>query len=413
MQIERWALVGMMIHEAATVAPPRVQPTEREPFYGRTRMEAIARIVRDAARDGSLVRPTAVDDYLAFVRDEQHRYLAAVSEATGQLGLQSGQTTNVAALHGRLTQQLFDAQRLILKRRVDAHAEVVRIAVDAENEVDAILQRAHGRSSDELGIWSASDGLARAIDLAFDRAADEVVLTSQLRQLLDEWWRLENQEDQAAIDDANARAAMRIHLAEVEAREIGRLSVDGERHEPIPLPPPISLPVPVISARRPLVPPVHMLDRVAASELAPKLRTEPMLAALDDADHEDLDAVLASLLDTLAGGSEGPDRRGRTSANAPGTSTAAPIVELAPLESGELTGPGAQPDPSTAGDLRIRCDVAEIEHVKVGQESFDRFWGAFGVGSSKPFSRDWMLVQVMLPAVGVVAVMALVLAWVG
>ncbi|HEY4332409.1 MAG TPA: hypothetical protein VGM78_07565, partial [Ilumatobacteraceae bacterium] len=41
-----------------------------------------------------------------------------------------------------------------------------------------------------------------------------------LNSLLTQWWLAEAQEGQAAIDDAHARAAMRVHIAEIEASEI-------------------------------------------------------------------------------------------------------------------------------------------------------------------------------------------------
>ena len=45
------------------------------------------------------------------------------------------------------------------------------------------------------------------------------------------------------------------------------------------------------------------------------------------------------------------------------------------------------------------------------QEAFDRFWGTLTARGSG--GRDWLFVQVLFPAVAVIAVLALVLAVVG
>ena len=135
-----------------------------------------------------------------------------------------------------------------------------------------------------------------------------------------------------------------------------------------------------------------------------------MLAALDSVGHEDLESVLASLLDTLdshcdSGAAAPPMQIGSTDDLTP-----SPIIEVASLDDVEIS----EPVEDAANELRIRCDIADVERVEtVRQEAFDRFWGAFSAVRSKPLSRDWIAVQVMLPAVGVIVVLALVMAWVG
>ncbi len=401
-------------------------------------MEALSRLVLAEPSDDSFGPTSTIDTYLLHLRAQQFDYLASVADAGPMLEGLSGQVGNLAALHARLTQQFFDAQRLILKRRADAHATVIRIATDAEDTVDALIREARtsvaseidggdamesgptasaGRveqagPADPYGIWADTDGVARAIDRAFERDVDDAAAAQALRTLLDEWWRAENQEDQAAIDDANARAAMRVHIAEIEAREIAARPATPSC--------PMVESAPLVSAA-PLADAAMAVEPEAAAPAAGsvkimrapvhtvvsggvKLDTDPMLAALEAADHEGLDSVLASLLDTL------DDTLEERSDSAP-TEDRTVIVE--PLDLEDTVLDEVELIPATSDELRIRCDIADVDMVDGGrQEAFDSFWDAFRVSRANG-RRDWVLVQVMLPAVAVVAVLALVLAWVG
>jgi hypothetical protein len=60
----------------------------------------------------------------------------------------------------------------------------------------------------------------------------------------------------------------------------------------------------------------------------------------------------------------------------------------------------------------LRGDVDSLtDETAAPQEAFDRFWGLRSARSAG--GRDWMFPQLLLPAVAVIAVLALVLAVVG
>ena len=212
-----------------------------------------------------------------------------------------------------------------------------------------------------------SESLARLIDGAFEPAEpDGVVARRQLRELLDSWWEAEKQEAKAAADDAAARAAMRVHTARIEAGEIARF-----------VPPSSSPETPTIYHYQP-----------------PAALPSPMVTALDKTDHEHLDDVLAHLLDELDDCPKPIDL--------PESSTDGASVLFDSLT------PPRLPPPSTTEivtALPPRVDLLNDRSAEP-QEAFDRFWGAFGGAGN----RRWMFPQLLLPAVGVVAVLALVLA---
>ena len=198
--------------------------------------------------------PTGADVYLERLSKEQTRFLGALAEANTMLPGPTSQLARVAAVQSRLAQEFLDAQRAIIKRRAETEAFVVGIAASADAESDALFasarsaarvrvdtalrpdrqSRGEARPGDgahragAASAWPAPgatsadvESLARLIDGAFEGAEpDGAAMKRQLRELLDEWWRIENQEDKAAIDDANARAAMRVHVATVESNQI-------------------------------------------------------------------------------------------------------------------------------------------------------------------------------------------------
>ncbi len=405
-----------------------------------------------------------VDAYLREVSDAHSRLVEALGEATSRLHGETGQLAGVAAVHDRLTRQFLDGQRSIIRRRADTDARVARIGDDARAEAESVATEAHmqasGMTMPAADVWSAyrsravpivtcrvrpwpaptgevrtpcvrvpdesltcpvspvralptvpsirrqiadlgvsvvrtgdeADALAQIIDEAF--IPDEpngVVAKRQLRELLDDWWRAENQEDAAAIDDAHARAVMRIHIARIEAGEaLARCRPTGPMETP-------ALPAPAGPAVHTLLPPL-MLESADEITYLPPPSADPsiarqvlppsMITALDAADHGGLDSVLASLLDSL----EPAQVTGAT------TRPAAPMPDTPP--SGALS-----PIPTSSAP-----------HVV--SDPFERFWGNRGGSQSEHAPkrrrvRDWVMVQVLLPAVAVVAAMALVLAVVG
>jgi hypothetical protein len=290
-----------------------------------------------------------------------------------------------------MTQEFLDAQRAIVRRRAETEAAIITIAADAEAESEAVIDRARSEAAIVLGapvpppahgvdisapVQPPTGGEAtspielappsptgRAAELAAPQVVDEslavlidnlfessepdgVAARRELRALLDGWWSVENQEAQAAIDDAHARAAMRLHLARVEAGELARFA------------PPCA-------------------DAPAAPMYTPSSSSAlpaPIESALDAADHEHLDDVLAHLLDSLE-----------------------------PAATEDRTVVIALPDPVPTPPDSLN------DRTAAPQEAFDRFWGTFGAAGS----RSWLLPQLLLPAVTVIAVLALVLAVVG
>jgi hypothetical protein len=237
------------------------------------------------------------------------------------------------------------------------------------------------------------ESLARLIDGAFEGAEpDGAAMKRQLRELLDEWWRIENQEDKAAIDDANARAAMRVHVATVESNQIVEAAAVREEFA---------------APRFTYEPPKHV---------------PPMVAALDTTNHEDLDEMLSSLLDAL----DAPI--GLPEADVALNDDVAPSAEVARSVDADppvIDAPAATllaPPPADAIPVPSATPVAK-EALPYGrpdslndvtaapQEAFDRFWGTLTARGSG--GRDWIFMQVLFPAVAVIAVLALVLAVVG
>ncbi len=350
-----------------------------------------------------------VNVYLARLADQQTRFLAAWTDANRSLHPSSGKVAKLASIHVRLTQEFLDAQRAIVRRRAETDAVIATIAADTASESAALLDAARSGAAIAVGtsfpppaatadgsamLMSApvpstltnpdlaaltppcpmgqavrlaapgiDDGcLAQLIDGLFESSEpDGVAVRREMRELLDGWWSAENSEAQAAIDDAHARAAMHLHLAQVEADELARFAPPSPR----------SLEQPIYTPR--------------SSTALPA----PFVSALDGTDHEHLDHVLAHLLDSL-----GPEKTGAadgSAKNEPGTATWDPALtpRLPDLE------------PSPPDSLNDRTAAP--------QEAFDRFWGTF----SAPGSRWWFFPQLLLPAVTVIAVLALVLAVIG
>jgi len=200
--------------------------------------------------------PRSVLEYLARLGDEQAQFLAALADANRSLYPSHGQVSKLVCLQLRLTQEFLDAQRAIVKRRAQTDAAVAAIAADAASAADALVVEARlrteiigaasgceasptddrpmptdsaigpapttaaltvssGRGVDEVRANGELDHgvLAELIDGAFEPSEpDGAAARRDLRELLDGWWRVENQEAIAAIDDANARAAMHLHL---------------------------------------------------------------------------------------------------------------------------------------------------------------------------------------------------------
>ncbi len=375
--------------------------------------------------------PTGADAYLERLSKEQTRFLGALAEANTMLPRPPSQLARVAAIQSRLAQEFLDAQRAIIKRRAETEAAVVGIAASAESESDALFAQARSasvaasvsgsmphpapsgspvakpapvmaRTPGAATAWPAPgtssdvDSLARLIDGAFEGAEpDGAAMKRQLRELLDEWWRIENQEDKAAIDDANARAAMRVHVATVESNQI--VEAAAVRKE-------------CAAPRFTYEPPKHV---------------PPLVAALDTTNHEDLDEMLSSLLDALDAPIGLPADQADAVAPIDDTvpsADVAPIVDARILvidttRATPLAAPTAGPVPVLPPNPLVKAALpfgqpdSLNDETAAPQEAFDRFWGTLTARRSR--GRDWVLMQVLFPAVAVIAVLALVLAVVG
>ncbi len=349
-----------------------------------------------------VIVPRSVQEYLARLGDEQAQFLAELADANRSLHPSHGQVSKLVSLQLRLTQEFLDAQRAIVKRRAQTDATVAAIATDAAVAADALVAEARARTSiigdvsnpeasptddrpvptdstigpapatavltapgergvDEMSANGELDHavLAELIDGAFEPSEpDGAGARRDLRELLDGWWCVENQEATAAIDDANARAAMHLHLARVEVNELESLAMPSPGAEAGDL-----------YLHRP------------TSALA-----TPLVAALDETDHEHLDDVLRHLLDGLEP-----------------TAPAEPVSQ--PAKSSE--GFSVVIDPPRLPALPARDSLNDSSAAP--QEAFDRFWGAFSPGGG----RTWVFPQLLLPAAALVGVLAAVLAVVG
>jgi hypothetical protein len=196
----------------------------------------------------------SVDGYLQTVKHEQQRFLDAIERARQQLDPTDGQLAHVAAIQGRLARQFLDGQRAILRRRAETDREVATLAADAcdradrlvaearhdlddfdverlqtiEADVDALAlgQRSvrHDLAAFGTTVVRTSDdarSLAGVLDLAMrPDDPDGWTAARQLGAVLDDWWHQANDEAQAQVRDAQARTAIRLHVAAVEVREL-------------------------------------------------------------------------------------------------------------------------------------------------------------------------------------------------
>lgn len=354
-------------------------------------------------------RHHAVVAFFDALRTEQDRYLKAIRDAASELRNEPGQFGCVAASQGRLTHQFFDAQRLILMHRAEIDAEVSRIGLSAEDEADDLVRAAQATAAaarfvreepaaqsapapaaadrvDTLGsarrrvaalgavvvqTMADADSLASVIDAAFQPdEPDGVLARRQLSAVLDDWWHAENQEGRAAIDDAHARAAMRLHIARVQVGEI--------------------LPEPVCAT------PERDVRDGADQTAAPRapLPADPssgqlplrLIAALDDADPSDLHALLSSLSDALAPHSPSAEESLKDSFG-----------------------------PRTTGELVIRFDPDDPHGTPDNgpEEAFRRFWSKCPASAERSESRGWIPMRIVLPMAGAMSAIALTLAWIG
>ncbi|MCU1366779.1 MAG: hypothetical protein JWN39_2418 [Ilumatobacteraceae bacterium] len=365
-------------------------------------------ILRLQEVDQRVERTPAVDAFLDTLRKEQDRYLAAVRQAASVLRREPGQLGCVAASHGRLTQQFFDAQRLILSRRADVDTEVAHVGLAAEAHADAMVRAARTKAiasgtidrvtvvkrvrpaapelndgvsrsaRQEIAALGASvvhttaeaEALAGVINAAFEpEEPDGAAAQRQLAALLDEWWTAENHEGRAAIDDAHARAAMRRHVASVQA---GEIFPEGEERDEL-----------------------AMLEQAVVS---PSLNASPVqllpTQVLDVLEHAG-STELAQLLSTLAA-SLTPTRV----APAPAAHALAVAAPARPVVDGLV--------------IRLDVPVIDVESTESApEEAFRRFWSKGSDSVDRKHSLGWIPLRVVVPMAGAMSAIALLMALVG
>jgi len=372
-------------------------------------------------------RPTdlAVEVVAFFetLRTEQLRFLESMAQARASLRQDDGQLAQISATHARLTRQFFDAQRSIMQRRAEADAEVAAIAVETDEHSHTVLASALAHSAaaslpapsaDDLvsppGTTTDRDMLERTtrqaavalsvlaarsqqtassieqvVNEAFEvRESEDARFERQLQSVLDEWWAFEKHESKALIDDARARAAMRLHIAHLEACEImgsaAPLSSESSTEpsssesstvgslavEPLAAAPSASLAAPCLASTSVDLP-------------APGASSDAVRALLDNVKSTDLESMFAELELLL------------------GASTPATV-------------------PSTESDA-IALFAAPLAGTKV--DTFDNFWSPIPTPMADEPSVEArgafasVMMRVVVPITAVTALLAALMAWIG
>lgn len=387
-----------------------------------------------ADRRGS-TREVEVATFFAALRTAQSSFLEAIGRAQADLDRESGQLSHVAAIQGRLTRQFFDAQRSIMMRRAEVDAEVALIGAAAEGQANQLVSAARARAA-ASGVYERSEGrapgrlkpravvvvadlgaeleprsarqeiaalgaavvrtmaeadlLARVIDEAFEPDdPDGVASERQLSTLLDEWWRAENQEGRAVIDDANARAAMRHHVAGIEASEIIDELVEMA----------VAAQVADAIERATVVndaPNIDLFNVVecdvadATTDRALIQLPMQMLTLLETADPARLQSLFAALAESLD------------------VQSAKSVTQDAAA--------GSTPTMRPVDDLIIRADrvnAVVCPAKNAPDEVFRTFWKQGPAAVPDTAGWRWIPVRVALPTVAVALVLTLLMAWIG
>ena len=243
-----------------------------------------------------------------------------------------------------------------------------------------------------------ADSLARVIDDAFEPDdPDGAAAERQLSGLLDEWWRAENQEGRAVIDDANARAAMRRHVAGIEASEIIADSYsDADIGDAL------------IGDADIGDGAMFQQHASAMPSPAPAHLPEQMLAALDTADPAGLQSLLAALAASLDVRPVGSVRM----------ETATRMEAATRMETVARTETATSPVSTARSvhDLVIRPECVEAtghSTTTSPDEVFRTFWVKGSTPSVDTVGWGWIPIHVVLPMMAVTSALALVLAWIG
>ncbi len=242
-------------------------------------------------------------------------------------------------------------QSRLTRSFLDAQRSILmhRAEVDAEVALVGLPERAQ-----------ATEVVAAAREQSFIEAE------RQLATLLDAWWIAEREEGRAALDDAFARSAMHHHVASVDAA----VAVDWSAPQPLPAP--------------------VMTTAARSYAVTPDVALTQTLAALDTAHGGSLEDLLLSLAEAL----DEPAR------------AAAPFSFAAPCG-------GAQPvDLAPPAQLLAPSVVVENEEV-ARAEAFQEFWQAPQPPVAVKRASTSVVTQVVVPMAAFVAVVAIIMAWIG
>ncbi len=382
----------------------------------------------ETALTPSETRPTdlAVEVVAFFesLRTEQLRFLESMARARASLPQDDGQLAQISATHARLTRQFFDAQRSIMQRRAEADAEVAAISAETDehshtvlasalahsaaaslpvSSADALvlppgtttdrdmLERTTRQAATALSVLAArsqqtSTSIEQVVNEAFEvRESEDARFERQLQSVLDEWWAFEKQESKALIDDARARAAMRLHIAHLEACEIMGAAA------PLLAESPAGESLAVASLEVEPLTDAPVLDAPAASLPAPGLAATPVNLPAPGASRDAVRSLLAQVKST--------------------------DLESMLVELESLLSPSA---PVIAGasqsDVLARFDAPAAD---TQVDTFDNFWSPIpapvadepSVETRGAFSS--VMVRVVVPITAVTALLAALMAWIG
>jgi hypothetical protein len=293
-----------------------------------------------------LLATSALDDPRASVDREVRGYLATVAaaqarmrdelvDATGLLSEEHGHLSEAAALQVRLTQRFFDAQRAVLGLCADTDAKIARVAETAALEAAMVGLDIGGR----LAV----------------RRPDASDVELRLQAVLETWWTETHVAGDRAIALTHADASQWVEVAHLAA---------AEPRDPEPVTEALTE-VATIAG-----PTADEHQPEPATEIAADLLPVELREALTDASHDELDQLLASMLDALP-----------------------PVGEAA----------------TSTDQAHETGDVPQ--HVSTSTDGFDLFWGNGRLVATD--QRRSVVIDAIMPMVVVSLILVAVLVWIG
>ena len=210
--------------------------------------------------------PAEASSFLAELHQAQARVLELLAAAGSELQSESAHLAQMSAISGRITRQLFDAQRSMLQREAfldqrireigsstSAECRAARATVaeavnagrpdliDLDHVVPTVAacpQADSAKTTRESIVELAIELLRSSQDVETHRPTIEGAFvldesdwqsTAQsLTAVLDEWWALRAAEHEVALADALARRRLELHIARLECEELVRAAPAAE-----------------------------------------------------------------------------------------------------------------------------------------------------------------------------------------